>query len=109
MKSKTDASTFMDVLQDHMQIASSRPDLPELRIALQVTRPANVKKVKPPFKVGRPDFAKMMSGISERHGDESTLVFACGPGAMVNTVWDESNKRNTKTRRVHFHHETFEF
>lgn len=39
----------------------------------------------------------------------STLVFACGPGRMVNELWDESIKRTSAQRRIDFHHETFEF
>ena len=37
------------------------------------------------------------------------LVFACGPGRMVNQLWDETTARNSSGRRVDFHHETFEF
>jgi ferredoxin-NADP reductase len=58
---------------------------------------------------GRPAFAQILGEVTARHEDEAALVFACGPGAMVNQVWDESSKLNSSERRVHFHHETFEF
>ncbi len=64
----------------------------------------------PEFTRGRPDFAKVFDDAETNYMQVSnTLVFGCGPGGMVNQLWDESTKRNTSERRVKFHHETFEF
>jgi ferredoxin-NADP reductase len=97
----------MDVLRKHMQIAAARPDLPELRLAIHITQEPSVKHVAP-YRAGRPPFAQILGEVAARHDDVSALVYACGPGAMVNQVWDESNKLNSSKHRVHFHHETFE-
>ena len=108
MPKAVEADTFMDVLREHYQIAAARPDLPELRIAIHITKEPSAKHVAP-FKAGRPAVDQILGEVTVRHEGVSTLVFACGPGAMVNQVWDESSRLNSSTRRVHFHHETFEF
>ena len=105
-----EADTFIDVLRDFARTSEERVDLPELRLALNVTQADEEHDLlKPPFAAGRPDFSAIFDIITSRHDDESTLVFGCGPGQMVNQLWDQSAKRNTNKRRVHFHHETFEF
>ena len=68
-------------------------------------------QVKAPLLTGRPDFKNIMdeAGLGKK---EPALVFACGPGMMVNGLWDECNARSKwkcHESRIDFHHETFEF
>jgi NAD(P)H-flavin reductase len=110
-----EALTFMGVLNEHVRISEQRTGVnsegtwkrPELRLKIHCTR--TEEAVQPPLVRGRPDFAKVLDEITASYESEPTLVFACGPRGMVNMLWDESCKRTSRKRPVHFHHETFEF
>lgn len=48
--------------------------------------------------------------IRDTHTDVSRIgVLSCGPEALVNSVWDCSNKLSTKETAFDFHQETFDF
>jgi len=73
-----------------------------------------VTKAKPPLDAplipGRPKFPDIFDSIQKNHGiEKAALVFACGPSAMVNEIWDQCIARSVKGARVDFHHEVFEF
>ena len=106
MRRPEEAAPFAKVLREYASVAARRHDLPELRLALHVTRAKAA--LAPPFIAGRPKVDAMLQEVCERHCQEPTLVFACGPKLMVNSLWDASTQRNTAEQRVHFHAETFE-
>ena len=58
---------------------------------------------------GRPCFQEMFKDVNNTAGQSSSLVFACGPDAMVNELWDRSIRRSLQGSRTDFHHETFNF
>jgi hypothetical protein len=51
----------------------------------------------------------MLDEVQDIHPGACTMIFACGPGRMVNQLWDEATQRNSKQHRVDFVHEEFEF
>eukprot|EP00038_Savillea_parva_P004495 m.138613 g.138613 ORF g.138613 m.138613 type:complete len:1032 (-) comp11487_c0_seq1:152-3247(-) len=99
---------FLDRLLTYDSAAKTDTSLPELELCIHCTR-AKANDVTPPVMAGRPDFNKLLDQSSDGLPTSSTLVFACGPGRMVNQLWDETIKRTRRGRRVDFHHETFEF
>lgn len=112
MPHASEADLFLDLLMCYRSLATRNPALPHLEIMIHVTRdvPA-AEHDKIPILFSRPDFFSVMEKcIGDRH-EESTsiLVYACGPGKMVNQLWDASMKRNKKDLRVDFYHESFEF
>eukprot|EP00039_Didymoeca_costata_P024200 m.349238 g.349238 ORF g.349238 m.349238 type:complete len:96 (-) comp40962_c0_seq1:31-318(-) len=90
------------------ETARENEDLPPLDLRIHCTR-AKEGSLDASLIAGRPNFKSLLDGSQEKHPGASTLIFACGPGRMVNQLWDESTKRNKKNQRVEFHHETFEF
>eukprot|EP00041_Stephanoeca_diplocostata_P006252 m.78999 g.78999 ORF g.78999 m.78999 type:complete len:290 (-) comp16261_c0_seq2:420-1289(-) len=112
MPHRSDADTFLSLLEHQVRVAAERPDLPALVVEIYCTRekgPSAVQSSKL-LHLGRPKFTILMDRTGHEHTDTaSTLVFACGPGRMVNELWDESIKRTSAMRRIDFHHETFEF
>jgi len=85
--------------------ASMNPKLPKLDMRIYCTR-AKKGDVEAPLRTGRPNFKELMDEIVIGK-KVPALVFACGPGMMVNGLWDECNSRskwksNTTTRRLSF-------
>ncbi len=100
-----EAEVFIDVLKECLRVAAASDDLPELIVSVYCTR-VKPEAVAPPLLAGRPDFPKMLDLATD--GRSSALIFACGPEAMVNHLWDEATNRTSTDLRVDFHHETFE-
>eukprot|EP00978_Attheya_sp_CCMP212_P033940 scaffold139774_cov59-Attheya_sp.AAC.1 len=103
-----EAELFLDMLLSCEAAALYGLHLPDITISVHCTRTAK-EDVEAPLIAARPDFPSILDECTLRFPESSTLVFACGPGRMINQLWDESNKRNSSTTRVDFHHETFEF
>eukprot|EP00037_Helgoeca_nana_P028113 m.327828 g.327828 ORF g.327828 m.327828 type:complete len:890 (+) comp27684_c0_seq1:429-3098(+) len=103
-----EAELFMDTLMEHQAAAAADPTLPSLTVRVHCTR-ALADEVQPPVVAGRPDFASTLDEMIDRSPGTPTMVFACGPGRMVNQLWDQSTTRNTQSQRVEFHQESFEF
>eukprot|EP00462_Mataza_sp_D1_P009036 CAMPEP_0175170322 /NCGR_PEP_ID=MMETSP0087-20121206/30143_1 /TAXON_ID=136419 /ORGANISM="Unknown Unknown, Strain D1" /LENGTH=636 /DNA_ID=CAMNT_0016460929 /DNA_START=54 /DNA_END=1966 /DNA_ORIENTATION=+ len=99
---------FKSALEACMHNAGFK-QFPKLYVYAYVTREKDPTKVQQPLMGGRPDFRRIFSTIQSYHQDSPSLVFSCGPSAMVNEMWDESVSRTTGTSRFDFHHETFEF
>lgn len=109
MPHANEADLFMDTFEEHLRVAEENPSLPDLEIVVHCTR-ATAKEVKSRrIKTGRPDFPTLLDKAAKKDPSASTLVFACGPGRMVNQLWDETTARNSVSARYDFHHETFEF
>lgn len=81
-------------------------EFPNLNLSIYVTKEQDLSD---PLLSGRPDFSTIFDKIQEDNANKSILVFACGPSAMINKLWDESVQRASPTTRIDFHHETFEF
>jgi len=62
-----------------------------------------------PMIPGRPEFEEVFQEMDTIVGQDTSLVFACGPDAMVNELWDRSIRRSISGSRTDFHHETFNF
>ena len=104
-----DAATFTKVLRACMKRAEENPGtLPSIILKVHCTR-AKAEDVEPPLYMGRPKFGSILDDAATQHSVKSTLIFACGPTRMVESLWDMRDKRNTPDSRVDFHHETFEF
>eukprot|EP00039_Didymoeca_costata_P031832 m.36239 g.36239 ORF g.36239 m.36239 type:complete len:143 (+) comp9058_c0_seq1:362-790(+) len=104
---KKDAAAFASTFGDHIEASKKHQRLPTLDLRIHVTR--SKKTLRKPLYSGRPVFPKILNELSQSHSGASTLIFACGPGGMVNTLWDEAVARNSKHQLVTFHHEVFEF
>lgn len=104
-----DTATFYDVLEGLARVAQQHRNLPELVLRIHCTREVKGSVDAPYLLAGRPDLPGLLEETSHANPGESTVVFACGPGRMVNTLWDEAVRRNSQQQRVDFHHETFEF
>eukprot|EP00038_Savillea_parva_P018065 m.22326 g.22326 ORF g.22326 m.22326 type:complete len:1212 (+) comp3975_c0_seq2:424-4059(+) len=106
----TEAELFLTRLLHYVDVSRSNRALPELDLRVHCTRAkAEDASVVSPLIAGRPDFAALLDECAHDLPLASTLVFACGPGRMVNQLWDETTTRNRRGHRVDFHHETFEF
>jgi len=108
MPHAAETELFLETLQRHQATAVVDPTLPSLAVKIHCTR-ADSTEVHPPVVAGRPNFPAIMDDAADRAPGTSTLVFACGPGRMVNQLWDECTSRNSARHRIDFHHETFEF
>jgi predicted ferric reductase len=90
------------------------PLLPSFKLAIHITRPGE-KCDDDQVVYSKPDFDIVMNQFIEDMSDasKSILVYACGPGSMVNQLWDASMKtplkKNGKRIRTDFYHESFEF
>jgi len=83
------------------------PQFPALQTWVYCSKaPANVA---PPLIPGRPEFLQIFQDLDNQVNFDPVLTFACGPGAMVNEVWDLSVQRTSEGKRTDFHHETFDF
>lgn len=108
-----DADWFLKDLELCAQ-NSLLPQFPKLQTWIYITRG---KDLTPPLIPGRPEFPSIFedldSGVNQDEARKitraATFVFACGPGAMVNELWDQSINRTLNGLRTDFHHETFDF
>ena len=112
MPHKSEATLFLDLLMQYRQRSMEDPSLPLLNVSMHITRdedPLPCEKM--PIYFSKPIFSEVIdSCIDCKHVDSSSiLVYTCGPGSMVNQLWDASMKRNSKKLRVDFYHESFEF
>jgi len=96
--------SFQDVFEEVQQAAENGPTL---RLKVHCTRSQN--ELAPPLYQGRPKFNEIMDEIHNEFGKDHTFVFVCGPGLMVNDVWDNTNKQKRKGHHFEFHSEIFEF
>jgi hypothetical protein len=105
-----DAATFLDVLEQCTARAreSTGGALPNIVLRVHCTR-AKAADIEHPLYTGRPAFGSILDDAAAQHSVKSTLIFACGPTRMVESLWDMSSVRNSPSSRVDFHHETFEF
>lgn len=111
MPHASEADLFLDLLMNYRQRSVEDTSLPRLILSIHITRDDPAVRNKGHILFSKPDFASLMEDcISSRHnGATSILVYACGPGRMVNQLWDASMKKTSKLIRVDFHHESFEF
>ena len=110
MPHRREADLFLETFEDHMAASRSDPSLPDLMLAVHCTRiKEGETEARAPIVAGRPNFPSQLDELDELYPTDATLVYACGPGRMVNTLWDESIRRTSPTKRYDFHHEAFEF
>lgn len=101
-----DACSFWEELE--LCIAASKAeDKPNLVLMVYVTRSKD--KLKPPFASGRPNIENIFKILMTNGKDHASLVFACGPQALVSELWDKSVQCTLRGHLVDFHHEIFEF
>lgn len=109
MPHASEAALFHDVLHEMCLMSESDPTLPRLDISIHCTRAKEGETLGGNVIIERPSFPSIFDRTVDENPASATLVFACGPGRMINELWDESNQRNRANNRVDFHHETFEF
>lgn len=107
-----DASWFLADLEECAR-QSLKPQFPKLQTWVYCTRGENLSE---PLLSGRPEFEEIFGELDtlkkqypHQSGKARTFVFSCGPGAMVNELWDLSVVRTARGLKTDFHHETFEF
>jgi ferredoxin-NADP reductase len=110
---REDADWFLKDLELCAQ-NSMLPQFPKLQTWIYITRGQNLDA---PLISGRPEFADIFRELDTSVNQDqvrkitkaATFVFSCGPGAMVNELWDLSMNRTLDGLRTDFHHETFDF
>jgi ferredoxin-NADP reductase len=107
MPNAIDFECFRSEIMECMESSRQHPELPSLVVWVYATR--EKKKLEEPLISGRPKFGEMFNAVDQNHPGKAALVFACGPGAVVNELWDNCIDRTVKGSRFDFHHETFEF
>ena len=110
MPHASEASLFLDLLNLFRQRSLEDPLMPNLKLSIHITRD-DAKFVAQQIIYSKPDFTSVMDECIENKPKDSRsiLVYACGPGRMVNQLWDASMRKNSKRLRVDFYHESFEF
>ncbi|EED93603.1 ferric reductase-like protein, partial [Thalassiosira pseudonana CCMP1335] len=110
MPRASEASLFLDLLNQFHENSLSDPLLPSLKLSIHITRDDGFVTGQQ-VSYSRPDFDAVMNDCIENRaeGSRSILCYACGPERMVHQLWDASTKKNTKHLRCDFYHETFEF
>jgi predicted ferric reductase len=115
-KNEREFKWYRRTLEEAMKRSAQNPDtMPKLHIFVHITQP-NVSWDFPIYvKPERPEMSKVFDQIEQivtlkcgKNGFRASVV-ACGPAAMVNSAWDQTNKRTRNQIRYDFHHETFEF
>ena len=102
--------TFTGDFQACMDNSSVNELLPNLVVWQYVSRAKPEELANNKFGItGRPKFANIFGKILKSHPNQPVLVFACGPGAMVNELWDLSTQHTRQGHRIDFKHEIFEF
>jgi predicted ferric reductase len=114
MPRASEADLFLEMLNQFRLKSLEDPLAPELNLAIHITREDEKYKNRQ-ILYSKPDFDTVMHQCVEDMSEfsQSILVYACGPGSMVNQLWDVSMKKklkkNDKRIRVDFYHESFEF
>jgi predicted ferric reductase len=114
MPRASEADLFLEMLNQFRLKSLEDPLAPELNLAIHITR-EDEKYENRQILYSKPDFDTVMHQCVEDMSEfsQSILVYACGPGSMVNQLWDVSMKKklkkNDKRIRVDFYHESFEF
>lgn len=114
MPRASEASLFLEMLNQFRLKSLEDPLAPALNLAIHITRD-DENCNNPQIVHGKPNFEDVISQCVDEMSDfsRSMLVFACGPGSMVNQLWDVSMKKpmkkGNKRIRVDFYHESFEF
>jgi predicted ferric reductase len=114
MPRASEASLFIGMLNQFRLKSSQEPLLPTLNLFIYITR--NDEKCNDEQILhGKPDFEEVVGQCVEEMSEftRSMLVYACGPGNMVNRLWDvamkKPMKKNGRRIRIDFYHESFEF
>ncbi|KAL7502826.1 hypothetical protein ACHAXN_001326, partial [Cyclotella atomus] len=114
MPRASEASLFLEMLNQFRLKSLEDTLLPEFNLAVYITRD-DEKNHDDQILYGKPDFEEVVSQCVDEMSSftRSMLVYACGPGSMVNQLWDVSikkpMKKDGKRIRVDFYHESFEF
>jgi predicted ferric reductase len=110
MPHAADATLFSDLLDSYHLKSLVDPLVPDLELSIYVTRDDGTLAGKS-ITYAKPQFNIVLGELVENKHESLTsiLVYACGPGRMVNQLWDESMKKRSKKLRVDFYHENFEF
>jgi predicted ferric reductase len=114
MPRASEAELFLEMLNKFRLKSLEDAFAPELKLAIHITR-EDEKCDNSQILYSKPDFDTVMHQCVEDMSEfsQSILVYACGPGSMVNQLWDVSMKKklkkNDKRIRVDFYHESFEF
>ena len=109
MTHTSEASLFLNLLNDFYEGSLVDSELPELKLSIHITRD-NTEIHGHQVKFTRPDFNSIMEQCVDDTDDvTSCLVYGCGPAKMINNLWDASLEKNSKKMRVDFYHESFEF
>ena len=107
----TEACLFHEMLTQFRLKSLEDPLLPALNLEVYITRDDRKYNDKQ-IMHGKPDFESVVKACLT-HCSRSILVYASGPGRMVNQLWDatmkKSIKKDGKRVRVDFYHESFEF
>eukprot|EP00804_Cyclotella_cryptica_P026232 CCRYP_009796-RC/>CCRYP_009796-RC protein AED:0.05 eAED:0.05 QI:1240/1/1/1/0.85/0.75/8/145/833 len=114
MPRASEASLFLELLNNFRLKSLEDPLSATLNMSIHITREEE-KCDNTQIVYSKPDFDNVMhqcvADMSEF--SQSMLVYACGPGSMVNQLWDvimkKPMKKNDKPVRVDFYHESFEF
>ena len=114
MPKSSEASLFLEMLNQYRLRSLEEPLLPNLNLAIYITR-EDKKYNNKQVVCGRPNFEEVLGQCIDEMSEfsRSMLVYACGPGNMINQLWDASMKKplkkNGKRIRLDFYHESFEF
>mmetsp|Transcript_20159 Transcript_20159/g.43790 ORF Transcript_20159/g.43790 Transcript_20159/m.43790 type:complete len:817 (+) Transcript_20159:888-3338(+) len=112
MPHASEATLFLDLLNSFHLKSLEDPLVPDLKLSIHVTRDSeDAMIIGQQIVYSKPQFNAVMDECVENmpEGQTSILVYACGPGGLVNQLWDASMKKKSKKVRVDFYHETFEF
>ena len=114
MPRASEASLFVEMLNQFCRSSYEEPLLPTLNLSIYITRD-DEKYNDEQILYGKPDFKHVVSQCVDEMSEitRSMLVYACGPGNMVNQLWDATMKKpmkkNDRCIRIDFYHESFEF
>lgn len=110
----SEASLFLELLNKFHLKSLEDPLAPALTMSIHITREEE-KCENPQIVYSKPDFDNVMHQCVDNMSEfsQSILVYACGPGSMINQLWDvtmkKPMKKHDKRIRVDFYHESFEF
>lgn len=107
-----ESTLFLDLLNSFHLKSLENPLMPALNLSIHVTRDTDDSMVLgQQIEYSKPQFNVLMDEHVENKPKNamSMLVYACGPSGLVNQLWDASTKKNSKSLRVDFYHEKFEF
>ena len=107
-----ESTLFLDLLNSFHLKSLENPLMPALNLSIHVTRDTDDSMVLgQQIEYSKPQFNVLMDEHVENKPKDamSMLVYACGPSGLVNQLWDASMKKNSKSLRVDFYHEKFEF